>query len=77
MIYKAMFKCRLCGKVYESEVATGNKDITYKSMLYLTCTGKPSEPQAPTLLEVHHCKGYDSGEIGIADFIGWKEESDT
>lgn len=73
MIYKAMFKCRLCGKIYEDGTATGNKDVAYKAMVHLTCTGKPSEPQAPLLLEPHFCKGYEHGEMGVADFIGWKE----
>ena len=77
MIYKAMYKCRLCGKVFEGSTATGNKDLAFKAMLCLVTTGKPSEPQAPLLLTTHFCKGYENGEMGVADFIGWKEESDT
>ncbi len=77
MIYKAMFKCRLCGKVYENGAATANRKIVKKAMLHLVCTGKPSEPQAPLLLELHYCNEYDNGDIGIADFIGWKEVPET
>lgn len=77
MIYKAMYKCRLCGKIYESGAATGNRKLVEKAMYMLVSTGELSEPQAPLLLEPHFCKGYEHGEMGIADFIGWKEYPDT
>lgn len=34
-------------------------------------TGTISEPLSPAMNDVHQCK---SGDIGIADFIGFKEK---
>lgn len=77
MIYKAMYKCRLCGKVYDSGTATGNRKLVEKAMYMLVIMGKISEPQAPSMQTVHFCDSFENGNIGVADFIGWKEEPDT
>ena len=67
--YMAMYKCRLCGKVFGSGKRTSlnvaametAKMLTgHKSSLYMT--------------EMHYCT--ESG-IGVADFQGWKEGGDA
>ena len=64
--YRAMYKCRLCGKVFDGGKRTSFNVATmetakmltgYKSSLYMT--------------EMHHCA---DGAIGVADFQGWMEE---
>lgn len=61
--YRSLFKCRLCGETYES-VGTVNKEIAMNAAIS-ACLGKPFQPQAPALNEVHVCK---DGGFGIADF---------
>ena len=68
IIYKAKYKCRLCGKIYESGATTGNRDIVIKSMIEFVA-GNNTMPQAPTLYDIHYCK---HSKIGVADFIGWQ-----
>ena len=68
IIYKARYKCRLCGEIYEGGATTGNRDIAVKSMIKFV-TGNDTMTQAPTLYDIHFCK---HSNIGIADFIGWQ-----
>ena len=70
IIYKARYKCRLCGEIYEGGATTGNRDIAVKSMIEFV-TGNNTMTQAPTLYDIHFCK---NSNIGIADFIGWQEK---
>ena len=76
MIYKAMYKCRLCGKVFHDGARTG-RGIALNVMMNLIVCGKPLEPQAPSMQTVHFCGSFENGDIGMADFIGWEEEPET
>ena len=70
IIYKARYKCRLCGEIYEGGATTGKRDIVVKSMIEFV-TGNNTMTQAPTLYDIHFCK---NSNIGIAEFIGWQEK---
>lgn len=64
--YRSIYKCRLCGKVYESGCTGSNK--TAMKAAASTCVGSQSFTQQPLMNEVHCCK---NGDIGIADFQGF------
>lgn len=66
--YSALFKCRLCGETFTASEAGGRK-VAEKAAIFASI-GKSSEPQAPTLHDIHIC---ENGGIGIADFLGFKE----
>lgn len=70
MTYRAMCKCRLCGEVYKNGAATGSKELAIFSIVEME-TKRHTQIQAPTLIDIHHCK---DGSIGCADFVGWKAE---
>lgn len=71
---KAYHKCRLCGETYTNGLTTGNVmiiqniicDMNFKNV---SDGGSNSIPIA--MYEQHKCF---SGDIGIADFIGFKNE---
>lgn len=65
--YHAIYKCRLCGKHYDS-AATSSRELAIKETTLLCCGIESKQPQAPQITEVHLCK---NGNIGIADFKGW------
>lgn len=68
--YLAIYKCRLCGETFGAKEAGGRR--TALNAAIFASMGKPPEPNAPTLNDIHCC---EDGSIGIADFIGFKEES--
>ncbi len=69
--YGALFKCRLCGETFIT-AKTGGRKVAERAALFASM-GKVSEPQAPTLHDIHIC---ENGGIGIADFLGFKEGVD-
>ena len=68
MEYKAIYKCRLCGRTYRSGETTGQA-IAEAHMVDMTTGLVCTIPNAPRLLDRHPCGG---GTIGLADFQGWK-----
>lgn len=71
MEYKAIYKCRLCGKTYHNGAAAGQKVAT-RIMAELVAGIIPTRPMAPTKKEMHCCGGEHAGSLGLADFQGWK-----
>lgn len=69
MIYKAFYKCRLCGETYEDGTTTGNKEIIDTGMSALAHGWRSKEPMFPSMTTAHRCDDYDTG---IADFQGFK-----
>lgn len=67
ILYTAVHKCRMCGEIYEG-VKTGGRNFVVQSIIEMD-TGKYTIPQAPHLVDIHLCK---NGNIGCADFVGWK-----
>jgi hypothetical protein len=65
--YVAIYKCRLCGKNIEAH-RTG-RAIAVKS-LHIAISGNVISPMNPHMIEPHWC---DNGDIGIADFQGFKK----
>ena len=71
--YKATYKCRLCGEVYQSGATTG-KEMAERCMVELVCGIRGTVPLAPTMTETHGCGGNHAGSLGLADFQGWEME---
>lgn len=65
--YRAIYKCRLCGEVYESGCAGGRKIAMQAAISSCLCF--QSFPQQPSMNEVHYCK---NGDFGVADFQGFR-----
>lgn len=70
--YLAIYKCRLCGETFCAKEAGGRRAALNAAIC--ASMGKLPEPNAPTLNDIHSC---EDGSIGIADFIGFKEESES
>ena len=68
MEYKAIYKCRLCGRTYHNGATTGAKQATL-CMELLHGGIRGVVPQAPAMTETHHCGG---DCLGLADFQGWR-----
>jgi hypothetical protein len=73
MAHRAVYKCRLCGAAYQSNIVTGT-DIAAMCMTELTAGIRGTIPGAPTMTETHHCGGDHAGDMGLADFQGWVKE---
>lgn len=71
--YKALYKCRLCGEVFQNGVTTG-ENMAERCMIELNAGLVCTVPMAPTMTETHNCGGDHAGSLGLADFLGWKKE---
>lgn len=68
---KAIYKCRLCGEVYQNG-AHADKEVAGLLMVELN-VGLVT-PRAPTMTETHTCGGDHAGSLGLADFLGFQGE---
>lgn len=75
-MYKAIYKCRLCGKVYRNGVET-SESAALNATAMIAAGVKIHEPLAPTPMEIHRCLGNYAGRIGLADFQGWEKEAEV
>ena len=73
MLYKAIYKCRLCGETYHNGTKTG-EEIATACMAELNAGLVNTRPMAPARTETHHCGGDYAGSLGLADFHGWEAE---
>lgn len=72
--YKAMYRCRLCGKAFY-DGAEANENQAQLRLFELAVFGHTKDAPRVELLEEHNCgKPFDS--IGLADFIGWDAEEE-
>lgn len=69
--YRAIFKCRLCGCIYTGGIAGRT---TAAASATCACLGDRLIPQAPRMNEIHYC---ENGDIGIADFQGFKQMEES
>lgn len=69
---RAVYKCRLCGRVYTS-VETASRKMARTCMVYLHAGVRGVEPMAPAMTATHLCGG-SAGSLGLADFQGWENE---
>ena len=73
-IYSQIYKCRMCGAEF-CPVTTSGKEKTMEYMddfLKRACgASKYMLYMAPEQHKAHFCK---SGDIGVADFIGYKRQ---
>lgn len=70
---KAIYKCRLCGKVYHNDTETGEK-VALDCITEMAIGIRVYRPQAPQMTEPHFCGGDHAGSLGLADFQGWQKE---
>ena len=75
-LYTTIYKCRLCGKTFSNSATTG-REIAIRETMLLCFGGKSGDPQAPTMTHPHFCNNYETGNIGIADFVGFIEENEN
>ena len=73
-VYRAIYKCRLCGKVFFN-AGTDCKDTASKAAMYTVLESSGITPQfefpdAPTQFDFHNCK---DGGYGMSDFLGMKK----
>lgn len=72
-IYYSKFKCRLCGEIYVSG-SVPNKETAYQAAAQAIHEDYPKKLfNVPSATQLHTCD-YNSGRIGIADFIGYERE---
>ncbi len=74
--YKAVYKCRLCGRVYQNGTTTGEK-MAWACMMEINVGITGTVALAPTMTETHCCGGQYAGSFGLADFQGWECEAET
>ncbi|WP_337659210.1 hypothetical protein [Eisenbergiella tayi] len=68
-IYQSIFKCRLCGELFNGGVASS--ELNALETTTDACFGIKSEVfNAPQIKEVHLCV---DGSYGVADFQGRKK----
>ena len=67
--YKAMYRCRLCGKAFYNGRTTGEQQAELH-LFDLAALGAPPNKTMPLLLEKHDC-GRPFHCLGLADFVGW------
>ncbi len=65
MEYRATYKCRLCGKTYESGTTCTQYKIAERALV------DENMIQRPEINILHLCDKNERGRLGIADFIGW------
>lgn len=70
MQYKAVYRCRLCGKEYRPGITT-DQAMAVAHMEELAAGLCGTVPVAPRLTEPHPCH---DGSLGVADFLGWKAD---
>lgn len=63
---RVYYKCRLCGEIYSDQTIPKSKTI--KIM-----TAVVREEYCRSTVGIHYC---NNGDIGCADFLGVKEETD-
>ena len=73
--YRAMYKCRFCGQVYENGTVTGNRDLAIRELIYMSLGEDSPKIQGPLMLDTHFCDG-ERGPIGLADFQGWRKSDE-
>lgn len=71
MQYKAIYKCRLCGKVYSNLTAAA--DLVERSMLEQAAGTFGEVPLGQPMTKTHSCA---DGSLGLADFQGWEAALD-
>lgn len=72
-LYKQIYRCRLCGEIFQNGTGTNNKKLANEVTFQLAIMGKSKECQAGGLLDTHTCK---NGMLAIGDFVGWEVEED-
>ena len=75
MVYKAIYKCRLCGETYSNETTTG-REMATACMAELNVGICGTVALAPTMTETHYCGGDHAASLGLADFQGWEAQMD-
>lgn len=75
MVYKALYKCRLCGEVFHNGAETSEEKAEL-CMVGLHVGVRCIVPKAPNMTETHPCGGDHAGSLGMADFLGWEASPD-
>lgn len=71
-IYKEIYKCRLCGALFEVDTENPMESYAAESRVSLLCSGHSlgTITNSPRLYHAHAC---DDGSFGLSDFQGIKK----
>lgn len=72
MAYKAIYKCRLCGRI-ESDCVTGSEAIVNRCMQDVVNGIDSKQTLFSGKYNIHFC---NDGSFGLSDFQGFKAEED-
>ena len=75
-LYKAVYKCRLCGKTFYEEV-TGSRNTAFHSVLGVAMNGKFYPEGCCIGSHLFDCHSCDDGSCGLADFQGFRKEEEN
>ena len=74
--YKAVYRCRHCGALYENGTQTGERIanlVMFGFVLGQNCPSIPNVTNTISMLDIHYCQHHDgSNRIGLADFQGFR-----
>lgn len=70
--YQAIYRCRLCGELYNGSY-TKSQIMALGNMICVCTETIDKEPQSPYLHDIHNCS---DGSIGVGDFQGYKKVDD-
>ena len=70
MEFRTRYKCRRCGEIFPFHV-TMNRKIAIKAICSCITRSAFKDGIQPGIYEIHSCK---DGNIGVADFIGVRQE---
>ena len=69
--FKASYKCRLCGTIYERYIMCGSREVKRSTLCAAGLCSRSKNIFTPTATDIHNC---EDGSFGISDFVGWKHE---
>lgn len=75
-IYKAIYKCRLCGKAFMGEV-TGNETVARDAVIGVVTCGEFYPERCGIGLHRYYPHWCDDGSFGMADFQGFRKEEEN
>lgn len=71
MTYRAIYRCKLCGRTFHNGKTTNDKDLAYDALEELHAGICGTVPARPRETETHRCEG---GRLGYAYFLGYDIE---
>lgn len=71
-MYQAIYKCRLCGEIIESEVLM-QPHVAHRIMRNFIYENEEALRSEPRPINKHDCHNCKDGSLGTVDFQGFKK----